>query len=87
MKKPKKYLQAKLSISIDPLLAQELRVWAERENRTLSSLIEEILREGLKARFREKLKKAPKAKNLAKFAGVVSIGGDALKDSEDLYAS
>ena len=87
MKKQKKYLQAKLSISIDPLLAQELRVWAERENRTLSSLIEEILREGLKARFREKLKKAPKAKNLAKFAGVVSIGGDALKDSEDLYAS
>ena len=87
MKKRKSHLQTKLSISIDPLLAQELRVWAERENRTLSSLIEEILREGLKVRFREKLKKAPSAKNLAKFAGVVSIGGDALKDSEDLYAS
>ena len=39
------------------------------------------------SKFREKLKKAPRAKNLAKFVGVVSIGGDALKDSEDLYAS
>ena len=49
--------------------------------------LEEVLREGLKARFREKLKKAPRTKNLARFAGVVSIGGDVLKDSEDLYAS
>ncbi|MBA2848866.1 hypothetical protein G4V39_01445 [Thermosulfuriphilus ammonigenes] len=36
-------------------------------------MIEEILREGLKARFREKPKKASKTKNLAKFAARLPI--------------
>ncbi len=75
-----------VSYTIPKELAVGLKTYAAEKGVPASRIVEEILAEGLKRRLREEMnRKLIKASELEKLIGIISCGGDALKDSEAIW--
>ena len=66
-------------------LVETIKELAGKEKKSGSKIVEELIRENLRNRKRSELEKiAISSKNLEFLKGVVSLGGNALKDSEEI---
>ena len=66
-------------------LVENIKELAGKEKKSGSKIVEELIRENLRNRKRSELEKiAISSKNLEFLKGVVSLGGNALKDSEEI---
>ena len=64
-------------------LVETIKELAGKEKKSGSKVVEELIRESLRNRKRSKLEKiAISSKNLKFLKGMVSLGGNALKDSD-----
>jgi len=73
-----------VSVVISEEFYRELKMKAALEERSLSSLLEQLLHLGLQEYEKRSLKGIP-AGALSKLIGTVNYQGDALKDSEEIY--
>ncbi len=75
-----------VSFTLPVDLVEAIKELAGREKKSGSRVVEELIRESLRSRKRKELKRvAIHSKKLESLKGVVSLGGDALKDSEAIY--
>jgi len=75
-----------ISFALPVELVKTIKELAGKEKKSRSKIVEELIRESLKERKRKGLERiAIHSKDLARLKGVVSLGGDALKDSEAIY--
>ena len=66
-------------------LVETIKELAGKEKKSGSKIVEELIRENLRNRKKSELEKiAISSKNLEFLKGVVSLGGNALKDSEEI---
>jgi len=75
-----------VSFTLPVDLIESIKKLAGKEKKSGSKIVEELLRESLKNKKKKELEKvAINFKKLKFLKGIVSLGGDALKDSEDIY--
>jgi len=66
-------------------LVETIKELAGKEKKSGSKIVEELIRENLRNRKKSELEKiAISSKNLEFLKGLVSLGGNALKDSEEI---
>ena len=71
-----------VSFTLPVDLVETIKELAGKEKKSGSRVVEELIRESLRNRKRSKLEKiAISSKNLKFLKGMVSLGGNALKDS------
>jgi len=75
-----------VSFTLPVDLVETIKELAGREKKSGSKVVEELIRESLRNRKRKELEKiAIPSKKLEFLKGMVSLGGNALKDSEEIY--
>jgi len=75
-----------VSFTLPVDLIEIIKELAGKEKKSVSKVVEELIRESLNNRKRKKLEKiAIHSETLECLKGIVSLGGDALKDSEAIY--
>ncbi len=75
-----------VSFTLPVDLVETIKELAGREKKSKSRVVEELIRESLRNRKRKELEKIGiHSKKLEFLKGVVSLGGNALKDSEEIY--
>ncbi len=82
----KKLNKKVVSFTLPVNLIETIKELAGREKKSGSRVVEELIRESLRNRKRKELERiAIHSKKLKFLKGLVSLGGDALKDSEEIY--
>ena len=75
-----------VSFALPVDLIETIKELAGKEKKSGSKVVEELIRESLNNRKRKKLGKIViHSETLECLKGIISLGGDALKDSEAIY--